>query len=231
MEAVFIDIDNTLLDFDEYVKQTMAAGFDKFALKKYEPYMYDIFTEENNNFWRMIERDELTFEKLKKIRWNTIFARLGIQSDGEIFEKYFGDALNESAIPVCGAKEMLEKLSEKYIICAASNGPYFQQLHRLEKAEMKKYFDYFFISEDIGASKPSRDFYDRAFSRLCDGEKREIPPENTVMLGDSVTSDMAGGAGYKMKTCFYKRSGNAVCDFADACVSDLRRVPDIIDSL
>ena len=37
MQAVFIDIDNTLLDFEEYVKQSMKTGFEHFGLK---PYVY-----------------------------------------------------------------------------------------------------------------------------------------------------------------------------------------------
>ena len=32
MRLVFIDIDNTLLDFDAYVKQTMQTGFALFGL-------------------------------------------------------------------------------------------------------------------------------------------------------------------------------------------------------
>ena len=43
MKAVFLDIDNTLLSFDGYVKQTMKEGFEHFGLKPYEPYMFDIF--------------------------------------------------------------------------------------------------------------------------------------------------------------------------------------------
>lgn len=35
MQAVFIDIDNTLLDFEEYVKQSMKTGFEHFGLKPY----------------------------------------------------------------------------------------------------------------------------------------------------------------------------------------------------
>lgn len=102
MQAVFIDIDNTLLDFEEYVKQSMKTGFEHFGLKPYEPYMYDIFTTENNKLWRMIEKGTITFPQLEQIRWNNIFHSLGIEFDGETFEKYFRHALNESAIPVAG---------------------------------------------------------------------------------------------------------------------------------
>ena len=203
MQAVFIDIDNTLLDFEEYVKQTMKTGFEHFGLKPYEPYMYDIFTTENNKLWRMIEEGTITFPKLEKVRWNNVFHALGIEFDGETFEKYFRHALNESAIPVAGAYDMLEYLHGKYILCAASNGPYDQQLHRLELAGMKKFLSYFFISEQIGASKPSEEFFARSFEILNNGREKPIMPNETIIIGDSMSSDMAGGRNFGMKSCYF----------------------------
>lgn len=61
MKAVFLDIDNTLLSFDGYVKQTMKEGFEHFGLKPYEPYMFDIFIRENTKLWRQIEQGTLVF--------------------------------------------------------------------------------------------------------------------------------------------------------------------------
>lgn len=72
MKAIFIDIDNTLLDFDEYVRTTMAEGFAHFGLPAYRPEMYHTFTTENNKLWRRIEEGTLTFEELQKIRWSRI---------------------------------------------------------------------------------------------------------------------------------------------------------------
>lgn len=206
MKAVFIDIDNTLLDFDEYVRNTMETGFRHFSLKPYEPYMYDVFIRENGRLWRRIEQGELTFKELEKVRWNIIFGELGIEFDGPVFEKYFRAALNDSAIPVAGSYEMLEALRERgCLICAASNGPYEQQLRRLEIADMLRYFDHVFISEKIGASKPSGDFFEHAFSVINSSREESILPHETVMIGDSLTSDIAGGRQYGMQTCWYMR--------------------------
>ena len=72
MKLIFFDIDNTILDFDEYVRQSMRDGFNKFNLKEYEPWMYDVFTTENNKLWKKIEEQRLDFEELKTIRWNII---------------------------------------------------------------------------------------------------------------------------------------------------------------
>lgn len=226
MKAVFIDIDNTLLDFDEYVRDTMKTGFRHFDLKPYEPYMYDVFTRENGMLWHRIEQGELTFAELEKIRWNIIFDKLGIDFDGPVFEKYFRRALNDSAIPVDGAYEMLEALREKEcLICAASNGPYDQQLRRLEIADMLRYFDHVFISEKIGASKPSEDFFEHAFSVINSSREDAVMPHETVMIGDSLSSDIAGGRQYGMKTCWYMRNkGKEIPSEVGLAVSDLREI-------
>ena len=203
LKAIFIDIDNTLLSFDEYVKQTMREGFAHFGLKAYEPWMYDKFTQVNNGLWRQIEDATLTFGELTKIRWNRVFEELGIDFDGPVFETYFRGALYDSAIPEEGAYELLDALKENYLLCAASNGPYEQQVHRLEVAGMKRFFDYIFISEKLGASKPSEEFFRCAFAELNSGREEAIMPADTIIIGDSLTSDIDGGRNYGMKTCFY----------------------------
>ena len=78
IQTVLIDIDNTLLSFDAYVKQTMKQGFEEFHLKTYEDWMYGTFHTENDKLWRQIEEGTLQFEELKKIRWNKVFEALDI---------------------------------------------------------------------------------------------------------------------------------------------------------
>ena len=210
IKAIFIDIDNTLLDFDAYVKESLRSGFEKFGICTYEDWMHDAFERENRKLWLQIEDGSLSFEELQKIRFNKVFEAIGVEFDGPTFEKYFREYLNESAIPVEGAMKMLEYLSGKYILCTASNGPYNQQVHRLELADMLKYFRHHFISEEIGTSKPSKEFFDVAVSRLNEGERAagnpEILPSEIMIIGDSLTSDMAGGIGSGLKTCWLDKA-------------------------
>lgn len=201
MKAVFLDIDNTLLSFDDYVREAMKTGFEAFGLKPYEPYMYDIFERENGRLWHQIEKGELTFRELEKIRWQRVFKCLDIDFDGPVFEKYFRSRLFDSAIPEEGVEETLDYLKGKYRLFAASNGPYLQQLNRLEKGGIRQYFDDVFISERAGASKPSGEFFDYAFRELKDA----LSPEESVMVGDSLTSDIKGALDYGMRACFYRR--------------------------
>lgn len=232
IKAIWIDIDDTLLDFDAYVRQTMQTGFAKFGLCTYTPEMYLVFTEENNALWHQIEQNQLTFSELEKIRWNRVFARLGISFDGTVFERYFRACLYDSAILETGAAELLAALQGNYLLYVASNGPYEQQLHRLEIAGIKSYFDGFFISEKIGASKPSREFFDAAFAAQNAGRSVPITPAETLILGDSFTSDIAGGKAYGMHTCYYLRGRKPpVPQIADFTVEHLSDFPALLQNI
>ena len=229
MKLVFIDIDNTLLDFDECVKQAMQSGLQKYGLKKYENYMFDVFTKTNNKLWQEIERGKLSLENLEDLRWNSIFDEIGVAFDGREFEKYFREFLFESAIPIAGAHELLDYLKSKYVLCAASNGPYEQQLHRLELANMKGYFSQIFVSEKIGASKPSEVFFKKAFDILYNNSEEHFSAEDSIIIGDSLSSDIAGGKQYGMKTCLFSRNKDfKEHEAADYTIESLEQIKDLL---
>ena len=133
--VLLFDIDNTLLDFTAGAMQSMEAIFLEAGLA-YTPEMFGVFQTENDKLWARIERGELTIAGLRDVRWQTILACLGLEADGAAMEDAFRIRLHESAVPVAGAREMLEHLHGKYRLCAASNGPYAQQVNRLRRAGM-----------------------------------------------------------------------------------------------
>ena len=180
IKVLFLDIDNTLLDFDAAAAWAMEQCFQKAGLE-YKSEMFAAFTEENNKIWQ------------------AILGHLGLEADGVEMEKEFRVLLNLSAVPVEGAEEILTYLKQqKYCLCAASNGPYDQQINRLKKADMLKYFAHCFVSEKVGADKPSQRFFDG-----CLKELPGVRPEECMMIGDSLTADITGGRAYGMSTCWY----------------------------
>lgn len=198
IKAVFLDVDGTLLDFDAYVKESLQNGFEKYRLGQYDEHVYEVFEQINTVLWQQIERGELTREELMRIRFAQVFARLGIEFDGPVFEQHFRECLFDSAILIPGAGELVTYLAGKYTLCVASNGPFDQQKNRLAKAGMLPLFDRLFVSEAVGAAKPSAVFFDACFQALPG-----IRPEETVIIGDSLTADMAGGQQYGIRTCWY----------------------------
>ena len=231
IKAVFIDIDNTLLDFNKYVENVMKDGFERFNIGKFEPSMYDVFENVNNELWDKIERGEIDFITLRKIRWNLVFERIGYTYDGIAFENYFRDCLFNSAIPISGAYELLDYLKGKYVICIASNGPHLQQKHRIELAEMDKYIDYYFTSERMGVSKPNEEYYIKCLNELNVNRDEKIKKDEILVIGDSLSSDIYGSKKFGLKTCLYERKtvlNKKLENIADYTVEDLRDIIKIL---
>lgn len=220
---VFLDIDNTLLDFNKSSKISIIQGFEKFGLE-YKEYMYDVFTKINDDLWGKIERKELKKEELYKIRWNMIFDTLGIELDGNVFEEYFIDSLNYIAVAVDGAYELLEYLHPRYTVCLTSNAPYHQQINRLKIADMLKYVYKVYTSERIGHSKPSRVFFDHCIADLNIEDRKDI-----VIIGDSYTADVQGGINSNIKTIWFDRENLKIKDIkADYRVNALSEILKIL---
>lgn len=229
IRAVLLDIDDTLLDFDGYVKQSMRDGFAHFSLGEYDEEMFSVFKKINTSLWHRLENGEISFEELKRVRWSMVFNELGIDFDGVCFEDFFRKALYYSAIPVDGARDLLCYLSKRYPLYTASNGPYEQQMNRLKVGGLDSFFQGHFISERVGFSKPSYEFFDHCYCHVK-AQIPEIMPDEIMMIGDSLTSDMKGAKAYGMQTCYFdkKMAGNVACERYDYYVSNLSDMKEIL---
>lgn len=197
IKVVFIDIDNTLLDFNKCSALSIEKAFIQNGLK-FSPQVMQEFFPINNALWKKIEIGGYTKEQLHKERFNILFSKLGINYDGEKVEQCFLDNLYDTVALVDGALDIVKYLSSKYILCTASNAFFEQQVNRLKISGLYPYVKYMFVSEELGAEKPSKAFFDRAFSRL-----NNVCPKECVMIGDSLTADIKGGSDYGMKTIWF----------------------------
>lgn len=211
--AVFIDIDDTLLDFDAYVENALKTGFEKFGLPPFTQEHMAVFTRENDLVWQELEEGKIDYEELLEQRFDRVFRAMGLECDGSAFEKHFKSGIFNFALPVDGARDLLQYLSSKYTVCAASNGPFKQQLNRLTLADMRQYFKHLFISEDVGWAKPAPQFYDKAMQILNEDITQNIDRDEIVMIGDSVTSDMTGAWNSGMKTILFDKNGKFPASF------------------
>lgn len=195
--TVLIDVDNTLLDFDKCAEEAMERTFVKWNMQ-FSDRVFPVFRRVNDMLWQKIEKGTLDKPGLYKVRWQTIFDRLKIDKNGPEFENDFRLIFSECRQVVDGAYELLEYLSEKYTVCAASNASAWQQYKRLKNADMMKYISHIFISEELGAPKPEKKFFDACLERLGN-----IPKEQAVLIGDSLSADINGGAAYGLKTIWF----------------------------
>ena len=206
IRTVFLDVDNTLLDFHACARASMAEGLAERGVAFTEE-MFETFTRVNNGLWLALERGELTREELHRVRFARIFSLLGLELDGVAFEALFREKLDRAAEPVPGAMELLRYLAGKYTVCAASNAVQTQQRSRLEKAGMLPYLTELLTSGRIGADKPGRAFFEGCFA-LLPGAR----PSETIMIGDSLTADVRGARDFGLVTCWYNPAGDPAPD-------------------
>ena len=196
--TIFIDIDNTLLDFDKCAYLSMKSSFEDCGLP-FDDNMFATFERINLALWHRLEDKIITKEQLFKLRWPTVLAGIGIDYDGNDMEARFKHYLYTYAVTIEGAERLLRYLSQKYKIYATSNATYEQQISRLKSAGFDKYFSGYFISEKVGAEKPSKEFFDHCFNNLT------VSKDEVVMIGDSPTADIKGGSMYGIKTIWLDR--------------------------
>jgi len=103
-------------------------------------------------------------------------------------EAQYREMLNHNFYTVPNAAELLADLKSSGInLFVGTNGVKITQLERLKGSGLDKYFDDYFISEDIGFSKPSAEFFKPIFQRHPDLNK-----DNSLMIGDRLQSDILG---------------------------------------
>lgn len=222
VKAVLFDIDNTLLDFGECAKDAIIHACLKSGIN-YEPRMFAAFMPVNDILWRQVEDGFITVERLHEIRFNVIFSALDLPYDGKDFEKLFRLYVKKAAAPVKGAVDVLEYLKDKYFLAVASNSSLSQQYARLEKAGMAKYFDAFFVSDEVGANKPSAEFFSKCLLSLPTKNKDEI-----MLIGDSLSADIEGGIKFGIKTCWFNFKGEKTSLSPDYIINDLSLLKNIL---
>lgn len=128
-----------------------------------------------------------------------------------------------------GALELLQELHGKYRLYAASNGTYEVQRRRIEESGIKPYFEDFFISKKIGYHKPDKKFFDYCFAHIPD-----FKLEESVIVGDSLSSDILGGKNAGLTTIWYQRDRNITDHGAihpDYRIFELSELPDLLKKL
>ena len=97
-----------------------------------------------------------------------------------------------------GAESLLASLAPKYRLFLASNGTARVQESRLKSAGIGPYFEQVFISQNLGANKPSPAFFQKCFAQIPD-----FDPKKALMIGDSLTSDIRGANEAGIAACWF----------------------------
>lgn len=227
IKNVLFDLDDTVLDFGKAEKDALSQAFAEKGIEPTEELLsrYSVINEEH---WKRLEMEEISRDEVKYGRFRQLFDEYGIAASPIDTADLYEDFLSHGHYFIDGAETLLSSLSERYRLYLVSNGTYSVQEGRLASSGIEKYFSGIFISEKVGCEKPKKEFFDFCFSHIPDFSKDE-----TVIIGDSLTSDMRGGKNAGIKTVWFNRKGktNNTDMVFDAVATSLSEIEDIIKVL
>ena len=227
MEFLFLDLDDTILDFQKAERLAISRTFRSFGLEPTEQGLerYHVI---NRLHWERLERGELTRDQVLTGRFQMLFEELGIPAQPQAIAKGYEHNLGLGHYFLPGAKEALDTLRGKYRLFLASNGTASVQHSRLTSAGLYPYFEEVFVSQALGANKPSRAFFDACAARIPGYD-----PRKALMVGDSLTSDILGGINAGMKTCWVcPRGAQGRPDIVpDYRIEALSQLPELLKTL
>lgn len=219
-QTILLDVDGTLLDFNASAAISIHNMFARYGWD-YNDDIFETYERINTALWEKYEKGEMKREDVLTTRFRMLFDRLGIDADEFTFEPEFRAELEINPVWMDGAEELLDYLGAKYALYVVTNGVSSTQHKRMQLTGLDRIITKTFISEEVGAPKPRKEFFDACL----DGLDRD-----TVMLiGDSLTADIRGANDAGIKCVWFNPDGKtpagiAVPDFTVTRLLDIKNI-------
>ena len=222
---LLFDADDTLFNFHQASLEAFATMCRHNDIPN-TPEVYQTYYDINHALWAAFDRGEVTKEYLTLERYVRFLAALGLERDAAKCNREYLEALGSSVFPFPHAEAVCRELHRRgHVLLIATNAVASVQRNRLRICSFGGLFAHAFISEEAGASKPDKAYYDYIFSTLSD-----LTAENCLVIGDSLTTDIRGANNAGLPCCWYNPKGNPhPTGFQiDYEITDLRQLLDIL---
>jgi 2-haloacid dehalogenase len=226
-EWLLLDADGTLFDYDHAEAMALQRTFEQMGCA-FEPGHAEVYRRINGQIWLDFEQGCISQEDLRTRRFELLFDAVGVDLAPGTFSVAYLQNLAWGTRLIDGAAEVVRALHGRVGLMLITNGLREVQRPRFERSALNGYFAGLVISEEVGAAKPHPLIFDEAFQRM--GRPRK---EAVLMVGDSLTSDMCGGVGYGLDTCWYNPEGRPRDPDVPVRyeIRDLRQLLSLLDGL
>ena len=162
---VLLDLDDTILDFRAAEHAALRKAFTSLSVPAGEAVLarYSVI---NGEHWKRLERGEITRAELKTARFCALFRELGVSVPADEAAHRYEALLGGEAPLLPGAAEVLPALAARYRLFAVTNGTAATQRRRIAGADLARFFEQIFISEDVGAPYPELTYFVIPFTLL-----------------------------------------------------------------
>ena len=206
--TVLFDADGTILDFEKSEREALLEVLGNVGIDA-DNQAVAAYSQINDRLWKMLERKEIEREVLSYRRFELLAEHLGCDFDAKQMSKNYISTIAEKGYLLQGARELLDKLYGKVRMYVVTNGTESVQRGRHAKTGIEKYFDGIFISQVIGYNKPDERFFEHVAQSVPNFDKA-----TTIVVGDSLSSDIKGGNNFDIDTCWYAPHTDAVATVA-----------------
>ncbi|MDK4696383.1 pyrimidine 5'-nucleotidase [Kingella negevensis] len=191
---ILFDADQTLFSFNGHHGLEHLLTHHK---QTFTPEEYSHFKTLNDHLWNDYQDGKINLDQLNATRFAQLSQRTGISPKQLNNELQL--AMSTICQPLDGATELLHTLRKRQIkIGIITNGFNILQRPRLEHHRLSGCIDLLVTSEEAGVAKPDKRIFQYAFKQMP-----HTQPENVLMVGDSLTSDITGGHNAGIATCWY----------------------------
>ena len=202
-DVLLWDVDGTLLDFLAAEKAAMKSLFAELGLGECSDAMVARYSEINKRYWEALERGEMTKPQILVGRFAEFFRGEGMEPAlAAPFNERYQLSLGDTVVYCDGSYELVASLRGRLRQYAVSNGTVVAQTKKLAASGFDRLLDGVFLSEELGYEKPAPEFFDAVFAGIGPADRRR-----TLIIGDSLTSDIAGGVRAGIRSCWYNPGG------------------------
>lgn len=222
-KVLLFDLDDTLLDFQKAEKYAICKVMEHYGIDANDDNI-SLYHNINKKYWKDLELGLVERENLILLRFIDFFSRFNITIDineaKNVNDKYFYE-LSSVVFVIPNAIEVLKVLKKKYKLCLITNGVKRVQERRLSLInDIKEMFNYIFISEEIGYTKPEIGFINYVLNET------KYNKDDCLIIGDSLSSDIQLGINSGIDTCWY----NPLSKNKDReCTYEINNILNILD--
>ena len=222
--TILFDADATLFDF-KHSEHDAVIDCLRFAGLPTTDSVVETYSKINDGYWKKLERGVVTKSELFVARWKDLIDHYGFDFDARIIADKYPERLAERGYLIDGAEDICKALYGRFRLYIVTNGFAKVQHGRFDKSPLRKYFADMFISEEVGAEKPSLEYFEAVFAKIPDFDKNK-----TIIIGDSLTSDIKGGIAAGLDTCWYNPQKKSAPDDMDITyiVNQLSEIEEIV---
>lgn len=222
---LLFDADDTLFDFPQAAARAFSLMCQSNNIPE-TPENRQLYDEINAVLWAAFEQGKVSKSFVTHERYVRFLNALNLNRDPSKCNHDYLTALGEVVFPLPHAEEVCRTLAGRgHYLYIVTNAVASVQRSRLQHCSFSHLFLDVFISEDACASKPSKAYYDYVCSRVP-----ELSPNNTLIIGDSLTTDIQGANNAGFPCCWFnpRKKPRPLSFRIDYEIQDLAELLDLV---